>query len=246
MSDRHDAYRDVARHYDLHGWDWYAPTHGAGVIALLRERGIPPGGAILDAGCGTGTLALMLAREGFRVTGVDLSAPMIERCRAKDARGEVDWRQGDLLELDLKARFDAAVTTADVLNHFRTLDEWEKALARLRAHLVPGGRLFVDSITCRGLADLDQQSVQERRGVTLILAIVWDAAARRSTLKVTSFAPAAGSSLYERAQETITEWGQPVAGVLDRAKRAGFTDVERVWGGSADPEDDSRLTFLAR
>jgi 2-polyprenyl-3-methyl-5-hydroxy-6-metoxy-1,4-benzoquinol methylase len=246
MPERHDAYRDVARHYDINGWDWYAPTYGSKLIELLRERRIAQGAAILDAGCGTGTLALMLAREGYRVTGVDLSSAMIERARAKDEAAAVDWRVGDLTGLDLGVRFDACVTTADVLNHLPSLDEWEVALARLHAHLVSGGLLFADAMTCRGLSELDQQSVQERRGVTLILAIVWEEAARRSTLKVTSFAPAAGTSLYERAQETIAEWGQPVADVVDRAKRAGFAEVERIWGHAEDPEDDTRLTLLAR
>ena len=67
MTTRHDAYRGLARHYDLHGWDWFARTYGARLIALLGERGLPAGASVLDAGCGTGSLALMLAAEGYRV-----------------------------------------------------------------------------------------------------------------------------------------------------------------------------------
>jgi hypothetical protein len=94
---------------------------------------------------------------------------------------------------------------------------------------------------------MDVQSVQERGGVTLILAIVYERAARRSTLKISSFAPAlAEAGLYERAQNTITEWGQPAADVIGRFARAGFSHVSRVWATSEDAEEDDRLTLLAR
>jgi 2-polyprenyl-3-methyl-5-hydroxy-6-metoxy-1,4-benzoquinol methylase len=247
MTTRHDAYRDLARHYDLHGWDWYARTCGARLIALLRERGLPAGASILDAGCGTGSLALMLAAEGYGVTGVDFSPEMIARARAKDTAGKVDWRVGDIAALALGETFDAALSVADVFNHLETPDAWESALRSVGAHLRPGGLVFVDAMTCRGLERMDVQSVQERDGVTLILAIVYERAARRSTLKVVSFAPSsAGAGVYERAQETITEWGQPVTEVMLRFTRAGFSAVERVWTTTDAPEDDDRMTLLAR
>jgi 2-polyprenyl-3-methyl-5-hydroxy-6-metoxy-1,4-benzoquinol methylase len=247
MTTRHDAYGGLARHYDLHGWDWYARTYGARLIALLRERGLASGASILDAGCGTGSLALMLAHEGYRMTGVDLSPEMIARARVKDAADEVDWRIGDITSLDLGATYDAVVSVADTFNHLESLDAWEAALRSLNAHLRPGGLVCIDAMTCRGLERMDVQSVQERGGVTLILAIIYEPAARRSTLKVTSFAAAsAGAGLYERAQETITEWGQPVTDAILRFGRAGFSGVERVWATTDDPEDDDRLAVFAR
>jgi hypothetical protein len=90
---------------------------------------------------------------------------------------------------------------------------------------------------------MDGQSVQERGGITLILSIIYEAASRRSTLKVVSFAPAA-SGLFERAQETITEWGQPVADVIACFTRAGFSGVERLWGIATDPEHDDRVAIV--
>lgn len=246
MNTRHDTYRDMARHYDLHGWDWYARLAGPRLVELLRSRGVGPGASVLDAGCGTGSLALLLAEAGYRVTAFDLSPAMIARAKTKSGADAVDWRTGDLTSFDFGATFDAAVSVADVLNHLESLDEWESAFQRLRAHLRPGGVLVADVMTCRGLTQLDGQSVQERNGTTLICSIIWDPATRRSTLKVTSFVPASGGQgLYERAQDTITEWGQPVAGALERARRAGFATVERVWSAGDDPEAEDRLTIAA-
>jgi SAM-dependent methyltransferase len=181
------------------------------------------------------------------VTGIDLSDEMIARARAKDTAGAVSWRTGDITSLDLPATFDAVVSVADVFNHLESLDEWEAALRGIHAHLRPGGLVFVDAMTCRGLEEMDVQTVQERGGIALILAIIYDRATRRSTLKVISFAPApAAPGLYERAQDTITEWGQRVEDVLPRFARAGFSAIERVWGTADEPEDDARLTVLAR
>ena len=144
MTTRHDAYRDLARHYDLHGWDWYARTYGTRLIALLSERGVAAGASILDAGCGTGSLALLLSAAGYRVTGVDYSPEMIARARGKAGAAAVDWRIGDIAALKLDARFDAVVSVADVFNHLPTLDAWEAALRSLLRELgpapsVPGG-----------------------------------------------------------------------------------------------------------
>src|SRR5262249_21188983 len=153
------------------------------------------------------SLTLRLAAHGYRLTGVDLSAAMIETAKAKDAAKHVTWTTGDLTALDLGATFDAAVSVGDVLNHFPVLESWEKALSSLRHHLRPGGLAVIDAITCKGLTALEQQSVQERAGRTLITACVWEPAERRSTLKVLSFAPSATDGLYERRVATITEWG---------------------------------------
>jgi SAM-dependent methyltransferase len=247
MSRGHDAYRGMAGHYDLHGWDWYARTSGARLAATLRERGLPAGASILDAGCGTGSLALLLAAEGYRVTGVDLSPEMVARARTKDAAAAVDWHVGDITALRLDRTFDAVVSVADVFNHLPALDEWDAALRAFHLHLRPGGLVFVDAMTCRGLERMDVQSVEERGGITLILAIVYESEARRSTLKVASFAPSSSvPGLYERARETITEWGHPVADVMSRFVNAGYAEVERVWAISDEPEDDDRMTILAR
>src|SRR5690242_6262544 len=52
---------------------------------LVRWAELPTGGSVLDAGCGPGLVAEALLRAGHRVTGVDLSAEMIARARARCA-----------------------------------------------------------------------------------------------------------------------------------------------------------------
>lgn len=78
---------------------------------LEEELALPKGAAILDVGCGTGRHSVELARRGYRMTGIDLSAGMLEQAkRSADAAGvDVEWIRADATKFDLPARFDAAL-----------------------------------------------------------------------------------------------------------------------------------------
>lgn len=88
--------------FDRIAWlyDIVCSLYTATSLRTLRRHlpllAIPPGGRILDVGCGTGSLALRLARDGYQVQGVDRSEPMIARARAKAAR-EAEQTAGRVL-----------------------------------------------------------------------------------------------------------------------------------------------------
>jgi SAM-dependent methyltransferase len=115
----------AARGVDVHG-------EAAYVDALL-----PPGSSVLDAGCGTGRVALELARRGHTVVGVDNDASMLDVARRTTG---VSWALEDLAELDLVERFDLVVAAGNVVVYLAPGSEPE-VLARLAAHLKPGGLL---------------------------------------------------------------------------------------------------------
>jgi SAM-dependent methyltransferase len=96
--------------------------------------------SVLDAGCGTGRVAIELARRGIDVCGVDLDPSMLAQARAK-APG-LRWEQGDLADptLDLGRTFDVAVAAGNVMI-FLTPGTEAAALATVARHLDPGGRL---------------------------------------------------------------------------------------------------------
>jgi len=78
---------------------------------LLDELHLPPGGSILDVGCGTGRHAIELAKRGYAVTGLDLSSEMLSRA-AEAARTEnvhVEWIRSNATQFIFPGRFDAAV-----------------------------------------------------------------------------------------------------------------------------------------
>jgi len=250
MSDRHDAYRSLAGHYDFHRCDWYADAFGPRLFPLLAERGYA-GGRVLDAGCGTGTLALAFDREGYRVTGIDFSEAMLDAAREKDPGGRIRWRKADITGFDLtgggsEPPFDLITSVGDTVNHLETLDEWESAFRAFARHLRPGGALYLDVMTLRGLAALDHYAITDLPDRAVILGFMFEPATGRSTMKLTAFTRREPDGAFERSSETISEWGHPVAAILERLERAGFAEPERFWTRSEDPEGDERLTLFAR
>jgi|SRR5579875_3807947 len=106
---------------------------------LIQAADFPPGGRILDAGCGPGLVAEALLQAGYRVVGVDLSAEMISRARKRCALfGErASFEQKSLFDRSLVGSFDGALSRF-VLHH--TPDPL--AFVRRQAELLrPGGVL---------------------------------------------------------------------------------------------------------
>lgn len=93
---------------------------------------------VLDAGCGTGRVAIRLGELGHRVVGVDLDASMLDEARA--AAPGMTWLLADLAELDLPHRVDAVVAAGN-LYPLLTPGTHASVLAALGRHLRPGGLL---------------------------------------------------------------------------------------------------------
>ena len=94
--------------------------------------------SVLDAGCGTGRVAIELARRGVHAVGVDLDSGMLDTARRKDPQRQ--WICADLASLDLEERFDVVVMAGNVMIFVEPGTE-PRVVARMAAHLVPGGRL---------------------------------------------------------------------------------------------------------
>jgi SAM-dependent methyltransferase len=95
-------------------------------------------GRVLDAGCGTGRVAVRLAELGHDVVGVDLDERMLERARA-DAPG-LTWVLADLAGLELGEQFDLVVAAGNVIPLVAPGTE-AAVVAALARHLRPGGLL---------------------------------------------------------------------------------------------------------
>jgi SAM-dependent methyltransferase len=100
--------------------------------------------SVLDAGCGTGRVAMELARRGVEVVGVDLDRAMLEI--AVENAPHIDWYRADLSTLSLRQedgsrrRFQMVVAAGNVMIFVEPGTE-SATLDRLAAHLVPGGLL---------------------------------------------------------------------------------------------------------
>jgi ubiquinone/menaquinone biosynthesis C-methylase UbiE len=158
MSDHTDAIAEywnaAASSYDEE------PDHGlradgtrAAWTALLRSCVPAPPAEVLDVGCGTGSLSLLLAQAGHRVTGVDLSSAMIEQARAKLASAQVE---ATFLVGDADAPpTDGRQLDVVLCRHLVwTLPDPEAALRRWVGLLRPGGRLVLIEGRWRGPGEI--------------------------------------------------------------------------------------------
>jgi ubiquinone/menaquinone biosynthesis C-methylase UbiE len=132
----------VARYYDLEHAGLTAD------VALYVELARGAGGPVLELGCGTGRVLAPLVRAGATVVGVDCSAPMLERARARlTATGvsSAQWRlvHADARALQLPDRFALVLAPLDFLAYFPEQDDQRAVLSAVRRHLPPG-RLVID------------------------------------------------------------------------------------------------------
>jgi SAM-dependent methyltransferase len=110
-------------------------THGEADFVTTME---PQPSTVLDAGCGTGRLAIELANRGCDVVGVDLDDDMLAYARRRAP--ELVWVHGDLATVDLERTFDAVVMIGNVLVFCRPEDR-RPIVANLARHLASGGAL---------------------------------------------------------------------------------------------------------
>ena len=93
---------------------------------------------VLDAGCGTGRVAIELARRGIETVGVDLDAGFVDRARLKAP--DLEWHCADLASVELGRRFDLVVAAGNVMIFLAPGSE-AAVLANCSHHLDPDGHL---------------------------------------------------------------------------------------------------------
>jgi SAM-dependent methyltransferase len=139
------AFGQYAPWYDLLYEDKDYVSETAFVQDQLRRHGANPG-TLLDLGCGTGLHATEFARNGWTVTGIDLSEDMVRRAEARlatDAQA-VRFRQGDACQAGPERDFDAVVSLFHVASYQTSRTKLERMLATAHTALKGGGILLFD------------------------------------------------------------------------------------------------------
>jgi SAM-dependent methyltransferase len=183
------------------------------IAGWLIDRGIRPGAAVLDAGCGTGRYALELARRGYVVRGMDLSPDLVEvATRAvADPTGGVSFTVGDIAHLP-PSRF-AGILCRGVLNDITDDPGRDAVFAAFSAALQPDGVLVLD------VRDWDSSSERKTREPLFRKRVSTDRGELTFT-SVTALDP-------ENRQLLISERHELVA--LDGERASDYHFVMRCW-----------------
>lgn len=135
-------YDHVMRHVDYAHW----ANH---VISLLQRHDSAPA-HLVELACGTGTIACRLARQGYRVDGLDASAEMIAVARGKvEDATQVRFDVRDVRDLQGVGPFDGALCLYDSLNYLLSVDDVDDALGQVYDVLRPGALFIFDVCTER-------------------------------------------------------------------------------------------------
>ncbi|WP_062216036.1 class I SAM-dependent methyltransferase [Streptomyces sp. NBRC 109706] len=127
----------------------FSPSRRAAIAELVETSPLfdyPAGTRVLDLACGPALYAVPLARAGHRVTGLDLSAAMLDRARAACAAADVQVRlvQGDMLTHVEPAGYDVVLNVFTSFGYFDAAEDNLRVLRNAHDSLVPGGQLVID------------------------------------------------------------------------------------------------------
>ena len=244
MADRYADYDSFAWFYNRYWGDLFAGRFLAAIEQLVLSH-LPSPARLLDLCCGTGQLAKVLADQGFRVTGVDGSAAMLEFARANAPGGE--FVLADARSFTLPGTFHAVLSTFDSLNHVMLLPELTEVFRRVHAVLVEGGRFLFDLNMEEGYrarwrgseAIVDDDNVCiVRPGYNAEEKVGWN--------EITMFRREGGT--WRRADLTLRQRSYTEAEVRSTLAEAGFFDI-----ATFDAERDlglarnvGRMFFLVR
>lgn len=140
--------------------EWYEKSFGEDYLIVYKHRdfggarreveqmigwlNLPAGAEVLDLCCGMGRHSLALAEAGFKLTGVDLSEPLLREARAQAGSEQVTWIRSDMRQLPLDGGFDAVVNLFTSFGYFEDDGEQVKVLREIRRMLKPGGKFIID------------------------------------------------------------------------------------------------------
>ena len=114
-------------------------------LLLLETRDQRPE-RILDVCCGTGLLCEMMAKRGYDISGIDISAPMIDEAKRKatELDLQIAYLAQSAQDFRFEQPFESAYSFFDSLNYITDLGELKKAIQNVSDHLLPGSMFVFD------------------------------------------------------------------------------------------------------
>lgn len=220
-------YGSFAQYYDelfdnemYHRWQQYVKSNTAS------------GSRLLDLAGGAGRLGVLLAKDGYDVTDIDLSDEMLALAsnHAQEAKVDLNLIQANMMDLGDCGQFDVVTCFADSLCYLDDLASVQQTFQQVHAHLNEGGQFLFDVITPYQTDEVypgymyNWQSADQQR------FFMWssyqdDDVAHGVIHELTFFARQANGQ-YERVGETHFERSYQLTELLASLKTAGFVNVE--------------------
>ena len=243
-----NAYHNLADSYDSLTLDVDYDAIVAFYMAILEKEKIFPRTAA-DLACGTGSVAVRLARMGMQVTAVDMSEEML--CIANQKAQNMDNRPTfvcqKLQELKLPRGVDLAVSALDSIDYILDPADCQKAFQRIYKVLNPGGVFIFDVNTPEKLQAMDGQVfLDENEDTVCVWRGEFDPQTNICSYGMDLFQRR--GNLRQRSFEEHQEYAYSQQQLVEYLKNAGFTGIEVFADRRLTPPDakDLRIYLKAR
>ena len=245
-----ESYTSFAAVYDMFMDNIPYEEWASYVISLLREEGIDDG-LVLDLGCGTGSLTEILAREGYDMTGIDLSPDMLQIAMEKrmESGRDILYLNKDMREFELYGTVRAIISICDSMNYLLEKKDLVQTLRLANNYLDPGGIFIFDLNTEHKYRDiLGQCTIAEDREES---SFIWDNNFDEETgineYNLSLFIQEE-EDLYRKYQETHYQKAYSLDEVKAAVKEAGMelAAIYDAFTRNAPSENSERIYVIAR
>ena len=242
-------YAALAPVYDAlaYDFDYDAWTQKYLELLLQKNESIKE---ICDCGCGTGEIAVRLAKKGFKVTGIDLSGDMlgVASDKARKAGVKIPFIRQDMRHLTLPHKQDAIICACDGVNYLTSDRAAEEFFASAYKALKPGGALAFDISNRAKLLKLasDGQYFEDDEERTYIWQNTFDENKQVLRMEICFFLRQEDGR-YIKTRETHLQRAYKAQEIEAMLKKSGFESIS-VFGSDADMgegADKNRVYFAA-
>jgi hypothetical protein len=216
---------DAAKIYDTEPDAGHREETSATVTFLEQLAG---GGPALELAIGTGRVALPLAARGIRVDGIDFSAPMVDRLRAKPGGDQIAVTIGNFADVPVQGTYRLIFVVFNTLFNLLTQDDQVRCFENVASHLTDDGSFVVEAFVPTYLTRLRNDQYVDAE--TIAVNEVWLDVGRHDPVK----------QLLEESHVVLSRDGVRVCPIVSRyawpseldlmARIAGLRLKER-WGG---------------
>jgi SAM-dependent methyltransferase len=247
------VYRRFAEIYALGPYPGYSLTALDLLPAVFDRYAIPAPGKLLDLACGEGSFSTAMAKDGWKVTGIDQSPDMIELAskQAHQNDAAVEYVVQDMRQPLPAHNFDLVTCWYDSLNYMLSEDDLRQVFRNVFSALKPNGVFLFDMNTIYGLAvGWQRQQCYIQQNISEVFEIhrtAYDYERQIASVQITAFV--LQGDLWERIDELHQERGYRLEEIHEGVTTAGFDVLDTV--GSlrefTPPKADSnRVWVIAR
>ncbi|MFW9949702.1 MAG: class I SAM-dependent DNA methyltransferase, partial [Candidatus Thorarchaeota archaeon] len=134
-------YKELAEYYDLiYHWKDYK-VEASNIKEIIKKYKVSDGKYLLDVGCGTG-MHIKYFKDDFSCTGIDINKEMVQVAKSKVSG--VIFKQGDMINFNLKTSFDVIICLFSSIGYVKTYSNLERTIKNFANHLKKGGVLIVE------------------------------------------------------------------------------------------------------